>query len=132
MADSDLSDFSDDSDASGQFIGSSMNPRSGHCACEDAILKDWPFKHYDKEKDCLYSTFDDFGYEIWADAQGHEKKFYKHKHWGVTESYSHLIPPSHSEEYEKYKKEGHKISEYQQDNSVVPVIKQLLLQEKSE
>ncbi len=113
------------------FFGSTINPSPGECCCEDAILKDWPFKHYDKDKDRLFTTWDDFGYRVYADVDGEETRIFIHDHLGVTESYLHpIIPDSKRAKYERLMREGTLIRECRRDNSVLPAIKSLLMLSK--
>ena len=116
-----------DEDYDDDYYGDAMNPIMGECACEDAVRKDYPFRHYDREKDVLLSWFDDFGYKVWADKKGNQRKFYFHEHCGVSASYTHLCPDDQQDEYEKMKKEGTMFSDYERDNTCIPDIKALLL-----
>lgn len=88
------------------------------CGCESAILQNYQFNHYNKSKDGLGTSFDDFGYLNYKDANNEEYKVFAHCFLGVLMSGSHPIgnPDVH----------GMTPIRFEKDNSVIPQIKKML------
>ncbi len=90
----------------------------GECDCPTLVVRG-KINHYDKEKDRLFSVFDDFGYITYKDSEDNLHKLFGHHHLGVVESYKHACCED--------PKEGWEYVKFEQDNSVIPQIKEWFL-----
>ena len=88
------------------------------CDCPTLVVRG-AYNHYDKKKDRLGTTWDDFGYIIYEDDKNEKHKLYGHSHLGVIYSYHHPCCED--------PKDGWKIKEFIKDNSVIPEIKKYFL-----
>ena len=88
------------------------------CKCIERLINNHNFIHFNREKNRIGSSFDDFGYNEYIDKNGNIQTVYAHKRLGVHLSYEHV--------YEDVPKEW-KFVKFVLDNSVIPKLKEKLL-----